>query len=263
SACAAAALGAKVRFVGKTGADSHADRLKAILQNHGVRTYLRPDPDCATGTTVAIGFQTGQRHFLSWLPNNRTLKFKDLDLRALAATQHLLRADVWFSEQMLQDGNRKLLAAARAQGLRTSLDINFDPAWSSGPGREIRRRKMALRKVLPLVDVAHGNERELCEFTDSPGLTTALERLSTWGAGSVVVHLGAKGAGYFTGDDLVIEPADKARNPVQATGTGDVLSVCMILLDSQKGIGIRDKLRIANRVVREFMEGKRILIPEL
>jgi hypothetical protein len=79
----------------------------------------------------------------------------------------------------------------------------------------------------------------------------------------VVVHLGGKGAGYFRDGKLLIEPADRARRAVHSTGTGDVLSICMILLEARKDLSIQQKLRLSNRVVREFMEGRRTLIPSL
>ena len=263
SACAAAALGAKVRFVGKVGADLLGIQLRRAMENHGVRSYLTEDTACATGTTVALALATGHRHFLSCLPNNRTLQFKDLDLKALAGCKHLLRADVWFSQQMLDRGNRLLLSRARARGLTTSLDINFDPVWSGGAAGLIRQRKRALRSILPLVDMAHGNVRELCEFADASDLPAALDKLNRWGVGSVVVHMGKKGAGYYASGKLVVEPADPARKPVHATGSGDVLSICMILLDDNRDLSIRQKLRLSNEVVRDFMEGKLVLIPKI
>src|SRR5215472_11621013 len=48
SACAAAALGANVRFAGVVGADSPADRLLHAMENHGVRTYLTRKPQVET-----------------------------------------------------------------------------------------------------------------------------------------------------------------------------------------------------------------------
>jgi sugar/nucleoside kinase (ribokinase family) len=263
SACAAAALGARVHFVGKVGADALGEQLRKLLERHGVRTHLARDPNCATGTTAALGFKNGQRHFLSCLPNNQNLRFEDLDLAALDRSRHLLRADVWFSRPMLEQGNRLLFSEARKRKVMTSLDINFDPAWSTGPAREVRHRKHLLKKVLGLVDLAHGNVRELCEFTDCPNLKTALKRLAGWGVGAVVVHLGSKGAGYFRDGRLFIEPADRARRAVHSTGTGDVLSICMILLEARKDLSIQQKLQLSNRVVREFMEGWRTLIPSL
>jgi sugar/nucleoside kinase (ribokinase family) len=263
SACAAAALGARVHFIGKVGADALGDQLRRTMERHGVRTTLARSKDSPTGTSVALGLASGHRHFLSCLPNNESLRLEDLDLTSLRSSRHLLRADVWFSKQMLMEGNQRLLSQAQQRGLMTSLDINFDPVWSSGSQPEIRRRKRLLRNILPLVDMAHGNVRELKDFTDSPDLSTALTRLSKWGVKSVVAHLGKDGAGFYRNSKLIVEPANKARRTVHSTGTGDVLSICMILLAANDQLSISQKLRLANRTVREFMEGRRQLIPQL
>jgi sugar/nucleoside kinase (ribokinase family) len=263
SACVAAALGASVRFVGKTGCDALGERLRQAMEKHGVSTHLVRDAACVTGTTVALGFPTGHRHFLSCLPNNETLRFEDLDVSVFDGCAHLLRADVWFSQAMLEAGNRRLFAEARRRGLATSLDINFDPRWSTGASAEIARRKALLRGVLDLVDVAHGNVRELREFTDSPDLETSLTRLSDWGVKAVVVHMGTQGAGYYSGGQLKVEPASMAERVINSTGTGDVLSICMILLHQRKDLSIQQKLALSNKVVREFIEGQRTLIPSI
>ena len=263
SACAAAALGANVRFLGKVGDDPLADQLQAALNRHGVLAYLARDARYPTGTTVALGFDAGSRHFLSCLLNNRSLTHEDLDLAALDGCGHLLRADVWFSDAMLESGNAKLLAEARRRGIVTSLDINFDPQWRSAEAVVVRRRKQLLRDILPLVDLAHGNVAELCEFADGGDLDSALRMLTTWGVRSVVVHLGAQGAGYYSAGELTVVPPDRAESPVHSTGTGDVLSMCMILFESRTDMTITERLRAANGIVRAFMEGTLNLIPEL
>jgi sugar/nucleoside kinase (ribokinase family) len=263
SACVAAALGASVRFVGKTGCDALAERLRQAMEKHGVNTHLVRDAACITGTTVALSFSSGHRHFLSCLPNNETLRFEDIDLTVLDGCAHLLRADVWFSQEMLEGGNRRLLAEARRRGLATSLDINFDPRWSTGSMAEIAHRKKLLRGVLDLVDVAHGNIRELREFTDSPDLDTALRQLSGYGVKAVVVHMGAQGAGYYVGGQLSVEPVSPAERVINSTGTGDVLSMCMILLHARQDLSILQKLSLSNQMVREFIEHRRTLIPSI
>ena len=264
SACAAAALGARVRFVGKVGSDALGERLRQTLAKHGVETRLsQADPPIATGTSVALGLASGQRHFLSCLPNNETLAYQDLDLSALDGCEHLLRADVWFSAVMLESGNQRLFDEARRRGIATSLDINFDPCWSTGAAAAAARRKKLLRDVLSAVDLAHGNARELQEFTDSPDLDTALRKLTDWGVGAVVVHLGLRGAGYWINGQLILEPPCEAKIRVHSTGTGDVLSICMILLHGRRDLTIPEKLRLANAVVCEFIEGRRSLIPTL
>ena len=90
-----------------------------------------------TGSSVVLGFTNGCRHFISCQPNNDSLRFSDLDLSMLADGGHLLRADVWFSDSMLAEGNVQLFEAARYCGLATSLDLNWDPRWSVADERII------------------------------------------------------------------------------------------------------------------------------
>jgi sugar/nucleoside kinase (ribokinase family) len=260
SACMAASLGARVHFMGKTGTDGLGQRLGEAMEKVGVTTHLARDSQCQTGTSVALDFSSGQRHFLSCLPNNETLRFEDIDLTALEGCAHLLRADVWFSQSMLDGGNQRLFAEARRRGLTTSLDINFDPRWSTGTREEIAHRKKLLRDALEGVDIAHGNVRELCEFTDSADMNTALGRLEDHGVESVVVHMGKEGSGYYAGGQLIQEPAHAASRVLNATGTGDLLSMCMILLHGRDDLTVRQKLSLSNGVVREFMEGSRTMI---
>jgi sugar/nucleoside kinase (ribokinase family) len=261
AACIAAALGARVAFLAKVGSDALGTRLEQTLLRHGVEPHLARDPGVATGTTVALAFDNGHRHFLSCLPNNEALRFEDLDLGALNGFQHLYRADLWFSQPMLWGGNERLFREARARGLAVSIDLNWDPRWGVGDADEIRARKQAVRAVLPLVHFAHGNARELKEFTDAPDLDTALRRLEDWGVEAVILHLGAEGAGYYHRGRLVVEPAVPATTQVNTTGTGDVLSVCLMLLHRQPDVPAQ--LRLANRIVTEFIEGKRAFIPAL
>jgi sugar/nucleoside kinase (ribokinase family) len=263
SACAAAALGAKVRFMGKTGNDALAQQIQHAMEMHGVTTFFKRDAHIQTGSSVALDFSDGHRHFLSCLPNNESLSFDDLDLSVLDGCSHLLRADVWFSIAMLEGGNRRLFTEARRRGLATSVDINFDPQWNCGDTVKIARRKRLLRDTLDLVDTAHGNVRELMEFTDAPDLDSALIRLTDLEVKSVVVHQGAQGAGYYAGGQWIHEPADPAQEIVHSTGTGDLLSICMILLNSRNDMPPAEKLRISNRIVREYIEGSRDIIPRL
>ena len=61
----------------------------------------------------------------------------------------------------------------------------------------------------------------------------------------------------------MVEPPVPVKSQVNTTGTGDVLSVCMMLLHGRTEMGIRERLRLANTIVAQFMEGKRPLIPPL
>jgi sugar/nucleoside kinase (ribokinase family) len=263
SAATAAALGAHCDFVGQVGDDATGRRLQDTLQRAGVTCHLYPEPGVETGTTVNLVYESGQRHFLSCHPNNYNLRFENLNLTALAVAQHLYRADIWFSEAMLFGGNRRLLEAARQAGVATSLDLNWDPAWGREPSGVIERRKHAIREILPLVDLVHGNVRELCEFTASGGRAEAIAKILADGAGAVVLHMGAEGAGFFSSQESFVEPSHPVQRRVMSTGTGDVLSVCMMLLHQHPAMPTPEKLRLANEIVAAFIEGRRTFIPPL
>ena len=263
SALAAAGLGADVRLVGRVGEDRTGYHLEAVLASHNVRPFLVRDDDHPTGTSINLVFDTGRRHFVSCLRGSAALAFNDVDLAALDGCEHLLRADVWFSESMLFGGNEKLFRAARAAGTAVSLDVNWDPAWGRADEAAVARRKEAVRAVLPLVDLVHGNERELCAFAGAGGIDAALARLTEWGAGAVVLHMGSQGAGYYHDGRLVREPCVPAARVVNSTGTGDVLSVCMMLLHGVVDVPVGEKLRLANRIVSEYVAGMRSFSPEL
>jgi len=263
SAFAAASLGAHVTFLGRLGTDALGARLERTLNAHGIDARLARDAVRMTGTSIALAFENGCRHFISCLPASRALSFADLDLRVLTSCRHLLRADVWFSESMLFEGNKQLFQAARQSGAAVSLDVNWDPHRSRARGAEIRARNQAVRDVLPWVSLVHGNVRELMAFADADDLESALKRVVDWGAEAVVVHLGNEGAGYFRRGELLIEPAVPVQTRLNTTGTGDVLSVCMMLLHHRVEVSFHQRLRVANGIVSQFIAGERQLIPSL
>ncbi len=263
SAFAAANLGLKVAFAGKVGNDALGERLEQLLLRCGLASYLKKEDGLSTGTSIGLNFESGNRHFLSNLPNNRSLCLEDLDLSQMHSYEYLLRADVWFSEPMLYGGNERLLQRAKQARLTTSIDLNWDPCWNAGGHREITKRKDAIRRLLSLIDIVHGNIQELNEFCDSDDLDRTLSCLEEWGAGCVVLHLGSQGAGFYREGKLVVHKPYPTKRQVNTTGTGDVLSVCMIALHHQQGLSIHEKLRIANKTVAAFVEGRLSLLPEL
>jgi sugar/nucleoside kinase (ribokinase family) len=263
SALFAAALGAETRFAGKVGDDALGARLEHALLRRGVASFIRRDPAVQSGSSVVLTYTNGCRHFISHQSNNDNLSFPDLDLAILAHGGHLLRADVWFSESMLAGGNARLLQASRDRGLATSLDLNWDPCWGSASEERVRARKESVRQVLPLVDLVHGNVRELNLFADSTEIATTLQRITGWGAGAVVLHRGADGAGYYCRGEFTVAPSVPVRRPTNATGSGDLLSVCMMLLHGRTEIPIAEKLHLANRIVADYIEGNRDFLPTL
>jgi sugar/nucleoside kinase (ribokinase family) len=184
-------------------------------------------------------------------------------VKAISDYDHLLRSDIWFSEAMLFGGNEQLFQSAQQAGVAISIDLNWDPCWGRLPANQVLVRKQAVRELLPYVSLVHGNVRELNEFADSTSLETTLRRLDEWGAVAVVVHLGAEGAGYYRRGEFWSEPSVPVERQINMTGTGDVLSVCMMLLHRQDSIPVTAKLQLANAIVSEYIAGRRELIPPL
>ena len=262
SAAAAANLGAMIAFAGQVGSDALADKLEHAMTNCDVSCFLNRNSNYVTGTTINLVYESGSRHFISSLPNNDNLTFDNLDLTHLAQYDHLFRADIWFSESMLYGGNEQLFKHAKQVGLDISIDLNWDPKCGTASPEKIKRRKDAIRALLPMVDLAHGNIRELNEFADSNDLQETLKKLERWGLGAVVLHMGSKGAGYYSDGKLVVETPVTASRQINATGTGDILSVCMMLMYHHED-AISEKLHLANTIVAQFIEGNRQLIPRL
>jgi len=257
SALFAAQLGAKVRLVAKVGDDESGRALRRRIRGLGVHPFLAVDREHPTGTSINLVYTTGRRHFVSSLPSS-AIESHEIDRAALRGVNYVLRADVWFSEPMLFGGNEKLLQSAKTSGAATSLDLNWDPAWGKSPRGTVLARKRAVRNVLALVDLAHGNVRELCEFADAATLRLALKRITAWGAKAIIVHLGTRGSGYYREGRLARSPCVRAKRVVHSTGTGDLLSVCMILLHRHPA-PVEEKLATANRIVSRYVAGETVL----
>lgn len=262
AATAAARLGGNVHFCGCVGEDALGQRLEDALRAFGVTPHLRRKPT-ATGRSINLNWRNHHRHFISSLPNNRAMTAADIDVAELAAAgcRHLYRADVWFSEPMLDGGNTAILRAASEAGMETSIDINWDPEWSVPNNARVAQRKSLLAASLAWVDWAHGNEAELQRFTDTSDTHAACRRIIELGARNVIVHRGEKGAAAFNARDgwLEVLPCRVAK-VVCETGTGDVFSAAFLLL---RDASLKERLADCAAIAAAHLGGKLQLIPRL
>jgi sugar/nucleoside kinase (ribokinase family) len=231
TALASALMGGQVHFCCPVGQDSLGRRLVGFLQRMGVQVHPAYKP-VATGRSIALTWDTHQRHFVSSLPNNALLEEADIDLDALAGAgcKHLYRADVWFGTRMLDGANGSLLRRARQMGMQTSLDVNWDPLWNTGRANPaVLERIAALKAVLPFVSFVHGNERELAFFTGCGEIRQSARQLQSWGAKAVIIHRGARGCAAAAPEGWYELPACPVTRAVTETGTGDVFSAAFLL----------------------------------
>lgn len=262
TAAAVAGLGGRAHLFAIVGNDQLGEVLRKTLEHHGVTTHLVMKP-VPTGRSINLSWTSGHRHFLSHLPNNHLMQVDDI-LDAFDQQQEieaLLRADVWFSQSMLYEGNLVLFERARARCLDTYLDINWDPMWASGKATQIKERKSRLRRLLPLVRYVHGNISELSEFTGCHMATDVFKSLLDDGCEEIIVHNGERGAiSVRRGEAAVEVPAVPIRNVICSTGSGDVFCAAHILL---RELPVVERLQQACAVAAAHLSGEVALFPRL
>ena len=187
TACGASALGVRTAMVGVIGEDEFGDYLRRELVARRVDVSgVRVDASVPTGASTHLTRQDGDRAILTSMGSIGRTRVTDVTAGALAGARHLHGGSYFLQESLWADAGG-LWQRARAAGLSTSLDGNFDPSeeWSSG-----------ILSVLPHVDVFFGNEQELCGITRRADLENAVDAtLDSLPMGGVVVcKLGGDGA---------------------------------------------------------------------
>ncbi len=203
-------LGASVAFVGKVGGDAHGDLILRSLQTQGVHTdgVLR-DESVDTGATLVLNYGE-DRAMITYPGAMEQLTIADITDDALAQARHL-----HFSSYFLQPGLRpavgELFRRAKALGLTTSLDPQWDPE---------ERWELDVAEILPHVDVFLPNEKELLFLTRASTMDEALATLREV-AHCVVVKHGNQGSYVWQDQQLRHQPPFLNEEVVDAIGAGD------------------------------------------
>jgi sugar/nucleoside kinase (ribokinase family) len=154
-----------------------------------------------------------------------------------------------------------LFEHARARGIETYLDINWDPAWTGGEAERIKERKTHLRQVLPLVNYVHGNVSELSEFTGYRSVSDICKSLFDDGCVEIVVHNGKHGAmSIRRGIPAIEAPALPVPKVICSTGSGDVFCAAHMLLSRLPTV---ERLQQACAVAAKHLSGEMTLFPRL
>jgi ribokinase len=227
--------GTIVRMLGRVGADSFGNALKANLTAVGVDTspVLETDSE-ATGVACIHVDVAGQ--------NSITV--------APGANAALSRADI-DSERWALDGARCALLQLEipietvAEGLREARRVGATTILDPAPARTVPT------EILQLVDIATPNENEACVLAGvppsrvSPTDAVALgNKIRELGVRSVVVKLGDQGCVYC-GPDRTFATASFPVQAVDSTAAGDTFNAALAVALAD-GAGIEDALRFAN-----------------
>jgi sugar/nucleoside kinase (ribokinase family) len=188
-------------------------------------------PGGQTGLTLVLN-RGNDRAMLTHLGLISALSAEDIPDALLRQTRHLHIAS-YFLQESLQPGLPRLLARARALGLTTSLDTNYDPT----------EQWRGFDALLPHVNILLPNEAEAKSLSRADTFQEAAQRLSSQ-VETLAVKLGAEGAwGSHNGQQVRV--ASLPVRVVDTVGAGDSFNAGF-LYASLSGWGLEKSLRVAS-----------------
>lgn len=226
TACGLARLGLKVAHGGIVGDDMLGHAILEALRDRGVDiSTVSVEPAIPTGATVHLG-QGDRRAMLTATGTIDRLRAEDVPRDILPHIRHI-HAGSTAIQPRLRPGLPALFREARAAGVTSSFDTNWDPD----------RRWDGIEPMLASTDIFLPNEREaaLISGIDDPlaaahalvARAEAAGREPSAGPLTVVVKLGAAGALAVRDEAALRLPADRVQ-VVDSTGAGDAFDAGFI-----------------------------------
>jgi sugar/nucleoside kinase (ribokinase family) len=231
-------LGVPVRLLGAVGNDDAARFLLDRLERAGVDTCRVEHVDGPTSSTVGLIRPNGERKFFHRHgASNKAFTEPTTftpDLCAGVAHYHM---SALFVLPQLRPHGASVLQQARAAGLSTSFDTNWDPenTWM-----------LDLEPCLPNIDYLFMNEDEARMMTGHTEARDAAAVVLAKGLRVAVMKLGGKGCAIYTGEREILCPAFDV-DVRDTTGAGDCFAAGFIAALLQ-GMDLAGAGRFANAV---------------
>lgn len=207
-ACGAARLGLRVAFIGVCGQDVFGDFMLAEMSKRGVNIeHVIRTADGDTGLSVILN-RGDDRAILTYPGLIPALRDEDVTDRLLSQARHLHVAS-YFLQKALQPGLPALFQRARAIGLTTSLDTNYDPS----------EQWLGFDVLLEQTNVFLPNRAEACSLAGSDDVSVAAAALAKK-VEVLAVKLGADGALGVRQGQFVSVPSIPVE-VVDTVGAGD------------------------------------------
>jgi sugar/nucleoside kinase (ribokinase family) len=210
-ACGAARLGLRVAMVGIVGDDAMGRFMLASMAERGIDTSaILVDPRVPTGASVILASAT-DRAILTAPGTMPLLRVADVPPPLVGKARHVHVGSVFLLDAARAD-LPALFRAARAAGVTTSFDTNWDPrdVWDGG-----------VRALLAETDVFLPNAGEATRIAGEADVEVAARALVALGARVVAVKLGPEGALAVTADGVTARCPALPVEPIDTTGAGD------------------------------------------
>ncbi len=217
-ACGAARLQLAVAFFGVVGADAFGRFMLDAMRERGIDvSACVVDPARSTGATVIL--TSGRdRAILTEMGTIGAMDVDDVPESLLVRTRHV-HSGCFYLQETSRDRLPGFFAAARARGITTSFDTNWDPTerWDGG-----------VAEMLGACDVFFPNAveaRRIARIEDVEEAARSLARTGargrTDGGPIVAVKLGAAGALACSADGPLVRVPAMRVDPLDTTGAGD------------------------------------------
>jgi sugar/nucleoside kinase (ribokinase family) len=210
-ACGAARLGLRTAFVGIVGDDPMGRFMLDAMRARGIDiASCRVDPEVPTGASVILT-SGADRAILTASGTMPLLRDEDVPDALVGRARHLHVGSLFLLDA-LRPRLAARLAAARAAGLTTSVDCNWDPreTWDGG-----------IWDILRETDVFLPNEAEVRRIAGIGDVVAAAMALAAAGPRVVAVKCGMDGAIAVERDGTVTRVPSLSVDAVDTTGAGD------------------------------------------
>lgn len=212
-----AAAGASPVLIGRVGDDERGRHAHGELRMAGVDARLAVDPNLPTGTCIVLVGPDGERTMVPDAGANDALAEDDLPDDLLEPGAHLHVAGY----ALLREGSRPAARAAVGRALRVGMSVSVDPSSSALLSPEFLDWAGGAELLLPNVPEAEALTGE----SDPERAARALaERFD-----EVIVTLGADGALWTDGDEVIRSPAVPVEAVEDTTGAGDAFAAGLLV----------------------------------
>ncbi len=201
----AASLGARARFIGRTGADDAGGLVRAKLAAYGVE--LVGPIEGRNGTICSLVSTGGERSMAADRATARELRADEIEPAWLVDCDHLHVSGYALMLEPVRSAALRAAELARAAGARISVDL---ASWSAIRDSGVAAFGEAVRALEPEVVLANEDEeRVVGRIVDA-----------VW-----ILKRGARGCS-FDGDERDALPVERI---VDSTGAGDALAAGWIV----------------------------------
>lgn len=217
-----ARLGVEVSVAGRVGDDTFGDFVERDLRRKGVGLAgLTRSARRGTAQTVILPVTGEDRRYIHTIGANADFCARDIDRALLAQATIVYVGGYFVLPSMAQSELADVLRFARAQGVRTVLDVVAPAGLAS-------LSLAAIGEVLPYVDVFLPNAEEARALS---GETEAHRQAACFldaGCGTAIVTRGSLGALLMNAEQTIEAPAAE-MGAVDASGAGDAFAAGFII----------------------------------